>query len=374
MKIYPKGSKVWSEQLGICPTPADIQKKYEEGFSGIYEIPGEKERFNEVALETGGYVNLEDAAAAFGWAGSFANQLIAPFVYVLEAYPGCWPGKSQPVGDCVSRSNTNAILGTLTGEVVSGMPDEVTGFLETFPKISDVGISNGALASEPVYWWRGSNSHGWMCDRSATVSIQNTGAVLRQDFPEININLSTYTKANIEKYGRTPPPENVAKHLSNNRIRTAARVSTFDAIRDSLAQGRFIHSCGSEGFSNTRDARGVSVRRSSWAHAMAYIGADDRPEIVKMYNSPLVLILNSWGNWNSGPREIFDSAKYVPSDKKALWTSLGIVSSTTGNILIPNGSFWAKWTDIQRRQCFAFAGLSGWRMKPIESWGLNLIG
>ena len=378
MKIYPKGSKVWIQPSNINLTPQELIKKYEEGFSGVYFDPDEKDKFTECALRTGGFENVEDAGIFFGWADSFSEQLIIPFVHVLEAYPGCWPGRPQIVGNCVARSNANAILGLLVSEVVAGLPDEVTGKIETFPKISELGISNGALAPEPVYWYRKSRTnqtHGWFCEASARVSIENTGAVLRQNYPEVNIDLTTYTKQNIERYGRTPPPENIAKVFANNKIRTAARVSTFDAIRDSLGQGRYIHTCGSEGFSRTRDNNGVSNRQGRWMHAMSIISTDDRPEIKRMYNGPLVLVLNSWGGaWNSGPRDIFDSAKYVPAHKRDLWIALDIVNPNTGNIMIPKGSFWAKWSDFRRRECLAFAGLNGWKMQKIKNWGISLWG
>jgi len=375
MKIYPKGSKVWSEKLDVnISSVEDVIKLYESGYSAIYRDPDEQDKFNEVAFETGGFVNAEDAGNFFGWSDNYAGQLAIPFTFVLEAYPGCWPGKAQPVGDCVSRSNTNSVLGVLCCEVASGVVDEETGILETYPEVSQLGIENGVLASEPIYWFRGHGSHGWDCSSSARHSIQNTAAVLRQNFPDININLTTYTKSNIERYGRTPPPQNIRNAISNNRIRTAARVSDISAIRDNLCQGRFIHTCGSEGFARPRNEHGVSNRSGSWAHAVAYIGFDDRPEIVRMYKGPLILILNSWGNYNSGNRDIFDSAKFVPPHKKELWISIGLVNSRTGNIMIPNGSFWCRASDVRNRTCFVFAGLNGWKAQKIPTWGVDLWG
>ena len=79
---------------------------------------------------------------------------------------------------------------------------------------------------------------------------------------------------------------------------------------------------------------------------MAYIGADDRPETHRKYGGPLLLVLNSWGaRWNSGPRGV-------------MGTSLEI----------PQGSFWAKWSDLARRDAYAIAGLNGWPRKALPDY------
>ena len=376
MKIYAKGTKVWAQELNVnILSPADVIKKYEEGFSGIYLDPDERDRFKQIAVETGGYSNADDAAQHYGWYGSFAGQLVIPFVHVMELLPNVWPGSAQQRGDCVSHSNKNAILGTMVGEVVAGQVDEITGRLETIPEIPQAGILSGGLSTEVSYWFRGSGGDGWYCGAAANVAIKKAGAVVRKNYPEIGIDLTKYSGSLAGKYGRSAPPENIAKELRNNLIRTAAQASSFEAIRDNLGQGRFISSCGGEGFSKTRDKNGFSNRSGRWAHAMQYCGADDRPEIIKMYGSPLVLVLNSWGpGWNGGPRDIFDSAKFVPADKKALWISLDIVNPQTGNIMIPKGSFWAKYSDLRSRDCYVYAGLAGWEMQRIPTWNLNLWG
>ncbi len=375
MKIYAKGTQPWAAELNVNLSPIDIQKKYEQGFAGVYHDPDEYDRFNDIALETGGYVNLEDAATAYGWSDSFAGQLVIPFVHIQELMPTAWPGSAQQVGDCVSHGNKNAILGSLVCEVVAGQVDEVTGKLERIPEIPPLGLSNGALSTEVSYYFRGSNSHGWYCGAAANVAIKKAGAVVRKNYPDINLDLTKYSGSLASKWGRTPPPENIAKHFRNNLIRTAARANTFEGLRDSLGTGRFINSCGSEGFSSTRDSNSVSKRSGRWAHSMAYIGTDDRPETVRLYGSPLVLILNSWGStWNSGSRQIRDSAKYVPADKKTLWESLDIVDKQTGNILIPKGSFFAKWNDIKSRECYVYAGVAGWEIQNLTTLGGELWG
>jgi hypothetical protein len=190
----------------------------------------------------------------------------------------------------------------------------------------------------------------------------------------MGIDLTRYSGSLATRYGRTPPPENIAKHLRNNLVRTSARGNSFESIRDNLAQGRFINSCGSEGFQRGRDKWGVSNRSGTWHHSMSYIGSDDRPETVRLYGSPLVLLLNSWGNYNSGSRRVRDSARFVPPHKKDLWIALDIVDPISGDILIPKGSFWATYNSIRSREYYVYAGVAGWEERPIENWGVDLWG
>jgi hypothetical protein len=76
---------------------------------------------------------------------------------------------------------------------------------------------------------------------------------------------------------------------------------------------------------------------------MAYTGVDDRDEVKAKYGGPLVLIQNSWGEFNSGPRRIMGT-----------------------NIDIPIGSFWARWSDISRRYMCAFSSVAGWPARDID--------
>ena len=298
-----------------------------------------------------------------------------PYVYCIEVEKDhnfiC---NGFGINNCVSHSDKNAKLGTMVGDVVAEVPDEVTGNLEAFPEISADGIKSGAFSTEAVYWYRNHGGDGWFCGAAANVSMRKCGGVIRKNYPELGFDLTRYSASLAGRWGRTEPPQNITEALNNNLIRTAARASTFEAARDALGQGRFLSTCGGEGFSNTRDNNGVSSRRGSWAHAMAEIGSDDREETKKLYNGPLVLVLNSWGVWNSGPRDIRDSAKFVPPHKKSLWESLDIVNPQTGNIMIPKGSFWCRWNDWRNRERLVYAGFNGWKRQKIENWGLELWG
>lgn len=328
--------KKWPDK-SVQLTPQQVIDAYNSGFAGAYFDPAEYEAWQQDVLDGGGVVKAEDAAYGAGWAGSHAGKLVVPFVHVEKSYPGSMPGPAQGRGDCVTQSDKNAKLVSLVCEVIAGLIDEVSGKVEVLPVVSTEGIRNGVLATEVSYWWRGHNGEGWQCASAARVSMKQAGCVLRQNYPDMGIDLTRYSAKTAGKWGRTAPPDEIRDATDNNLIRTTTEANSFDEIRDLLGNGYGISSCGSEGFSSSRDENGVSKRKGSWSHAMAYIGADDRPEIHSKYGEPLVLVLNSWGNWNSGPRRILGT-----------------------DIDIPNGSFWARWSDVRRRSAFAYSSVNGW--------------
>ena len=330
----------------------DIVKMYSAGFAGCEFSPNKiraaAEKFTSYIDGQGRWAHAsgDGAAHAYAIAGSGAGKLSLTFPAIGDLYAGALPGPAQQRGDCVSHGQKTANLATLCNEVLHGQPDEVTGTLEAAPEITAAGIRNGALSTEAIYWYRGHGGDGWHCSESATVSTTKAGCVVRRDFPEIGIDLTEYSGGLAGKYGRTEPPEVLGEVLNDHLIRTATRLDSLEQIADFCQNGYGINSCGGEGFSRTRDANGVSRRSGSWAHSMAYIGADLRPWVQQEYGVPgLVLVQNSWGKFNSGPRRIYGTG-----------------------LDIPDGSFWAKWTDISRRSSFAMSSVNGWKAKKLPNF------
>lgn len=341
----PTGFKAWPARDADGElTPDEVRGMYESGYAGVLFSPEAHERFrDEVLRQPGAFSTVREAAAASGWEGSHEGKLVAPWLHVEKRWPGCWPGPAQQRGDCVSHSTKNAALLTLTCEVVAGKPDEVTGKVEDLPEIDEEGIRQGVLSSESVYWWRRHGGDGWYCQDAARVVCRESGTPWpRKNYAEFGVDLTRYSPRTAGKWGSTPPPASIKDFGMKHAIRTAAECDSFEEIRDALGNGYGISSCGSEGWSNRRDENGYSSRSGSWAHAMAYIGADDRPEVHRKYGGPLVLILNSWGKWNSGGRRVLGT-----------------------NVDIPEGSFWAKWSDCRRRYAVAFAGVNGWPRRRL---------
>ena len=329
----------------------DAQAEYLRGLVGVYADPAASERLTQYLLLQGQAPDGGTTCRRYGLVGSGAGTLSAPWAVIEQVFPGSLPASAQTRGDCVSHSTRTACLGTLACEIAAGQPDEVTGLREGAPDISDEARRDGVLSTEAIYWFRGHGSDGWSCDHAAEVVLKESGLWLRKKYESLGIDLTTYSGKVAGKWGSSAPGTEVRKIGGQHLVRTATRVKTFEEVRDLLANGYCISSCGSESWSETRDTNGVSRRTpQGWAHALAYLGVDDRDETRKAYGEPLVLIQNSWARWNSGGR---------------------IVLGTP--LEIPHGAFWSKWSDCKARYAIAFSGVAGWPAKRLPDWTGGLL-
>lgn len=351
----------WPEDAVDLPAEKVVEL-YENGFAGALYSPEEFEKF--VASQP--HPDGDKVCHDFGLADTGAGKLVIPFVHVLETWPGAWQSLiAQGRGDCVSWSSRNGCLLTFTCDITSGQPDEKTGKPEEKPDVPQEGIDNDVLSTEAIYWYRGYDGDGWYCPTAAQVCCTKGGVVLRKNYTELGFDLTRYSARQAGLYGRRSPTSQVEDMTNDHLIHQATVARSFEAGRDLLFNGYGLSTCGGEGLSSQRDENGVSRRSGSWAHAMAYVGADDRDVIKAIYNEPLFLILNSHGRFNRGSRDIYQSASMVPPAKKALWEKLGIVNPATGNIMIPHGSCWVRYSEIRNRDMTAFSGAAGWPAKDL---------
>jgi hypothetical protein len=326
--------------------PWEPQAEYLAGLVGCESTAETQAEFDAWMWSQGMSPHGEENVNRYGLAGSGAGKLTAHWTIVERLFPGCWPASRQSLGDCVSHSQRNACLYSVACEIAAGKPDEVTGHVEEKPEQPDEGVRDGVFSTEAYYWFRRRAARdGWFCEAAAKVAVEETGAWPRKNYPELGFDLTKYSGSLATRWGSSPPPENIRTPMAKHRFRTAARCESFEVVRDMLHNGYGITSCGGEGFSSTRDDNGVSRRSGSWAHAMAYIGADDRDEVKAKYDGPLVLVMNSWGKWNGGPRRVMGT----PLD-------------------IPEGSFWARWSDVSRRVAIAMSGFAGWPAQKLPDW------
>lgn len=325
----------------------DVQKAYESGFVGAMCDPDRTDALKAAIAAAGGLPEGAMACAYYNLENTGKGRLSVPVMDVLKLYPESLPGGAQGRGDCVSWSTRNAGLITMCTDITSGLADEESGHVEGAPEISDAARLNGVISTEAIYNWRRHGGDGWFCSDAAQVVMNESGLWLRQNYPEINVDFTTYSSRNAGIYGSRTPPKSWLEIGRQHLIRTTTVLESYEEVRDMLANGYGISSCGGESFSDTRDANGVAKRTSAgWAHAMAYGGVDERPEIIELYKEPLILVLQSWGNWNSGPRTIYGT-----------------------KLVIPVGAFWARWSDVKNRDVIAFSSFNGWKRKNLVSWG-----
>lgn len=328
---------------------SDIVTQYEDGLRGYVPDEAADMRFLEYLSSHGGYADAGDAIDDYHLFGTGEGKLSIPFVAAVQAYPGCLPGGHQKRGSCVAWSTRNAALVSYCAYLTYGSNDE----RHVLPKVSQKGIENGVAATEGIYWFRGKQSDGWQCSSAAQVAIEKCGLLLRQNYEDLELDLTEYDVDLEGRWGSSPPPERIQSVCRQHLCSSATVAKGWEQVRDLLANGYAMSTCGMEAFSGTRDECGVAPRLvgRTWAHAMAAVGVDDRPEIVRRYGCGLVLIQNSWpSTYLSGPDAILGTS-----------------------IRIPASAFWAKWTDVQGRYFVALGPSKGWPANKLPNWGLGGI-
>lgn len=329
-------------------TPDVGPSVYEMGLLGAWNDPKDDNDLVESISARGGSANGADVCYDNSLTQSGSGRLNLGYIAAMRLYPDCLPGGAQERGDCVTWSTRNAVISSYANELLFGSNRDGL----DAPRVSDDARLNGVIATESWYWFRGHSGEGWTCSAAAKVAMEKSGMWLRQNYEQFGFDLTKYSPSLAGRWGSSPPPQEIVEWGSKTLVKTTTFVRTYDELRDLIANGNCVSSCGSEAFVGNRNEDGLCVRSSkSWAHAMALLAVDDRPEMVAKYGCGLVLVQNSWGEgYLSGPRQIRNSAYSIPL-----------------------GSFWAKWTDIRNRQMVAFSAVNGWPGRRMPNWGLTGI-
>lgn len=126
--------------------------------------------------------------------------------------------------------------------------------------------------------------------------VNKYGALPRKKYG--NVDLSKYSGNKARDWGRGSKgvPSSLLKVAKEHPIQVVSRVDTYEQCRDLIANGYAVTIASMQGFSSTRDKEGFAKPQGSWAHQMSILGVDDA------YKRPGVLVQNSWGAWNGGPK------------------------------------------------------------------------
>ena len=283
------------------------------------------------------------------WSPMVSDGLYLPFLAVIRCEAkekgvtgtdaelsekiNAWP-ESQTTGDCVSHFVRGAC------DCARALDLEHDGDYERWET---------RTATEPIYGHRGHRGAGANCSRLVHFVRSSGGMLLRQSY-DIDgfgkLDLSKYDASVGIRWGGSGVPSSIVNECKKHQVTDSVRVSTKEEILQAYRQGHMVGGCSSLGLSRTRNEDGVSEARGSWAHAMLSHGLDEREDTVSKYGCPLILIQNSWGAWNSGPRKIRGT-----------------------DILIPKGSCWFKldsYAKYYKSSCFCFTETRGWKaIKPV---------
>jgi hypothetical protein len=327
--------------------PFDPLKEYSAGLRGAFSDPRSDEEFEDSILRAGGNPDGGEVAHQWEFAGRGEGKLTMLFPEAMTVFPDYLPGPAQLTGDCVARACAACIACTTAIEIITGEPDPQTGKVEGPPDLPRQGITQGVIAPESLWAWRGYDSDGWICSKAAQVACEK-GFLLRKPYPELGFDLTKYTNKTLRLGGSRAPGSEWLAESKKHVVRTATNVRGREEVRDFIAQGYCIFNCSSLGFSRTRDENGFSRQSGTWQHAQHFLAYDERPEIVRIYGQPLVLWQNSWSRWNSGPRRVRGT-----------------------NVDIPEGAFWALASTIDRCRCIALSDVAGWPPRKLKSYGAS---
>jgi hypothetical protein len=368
MKKLPPGVLPWPDDAENL-TPEQIKKLYESLHAGAYHDPEAKAEM----LANQAYPDGAAAAMQFGLAESGKGKLTLPYLAAQRQWPKCWPSPGQTTGSCVSKAGKNAAVVLIGVECALGLPDETSGVVETWPEVSAIAEKNGVVASEPIYGDRGHSGQGASCSRLQNYTTTKGGILIRKNYPELSIDLTVANDSIGARWGGRGTPENITAEGKKHQIRSASEAQNHEVCRDFVANGYPIWACSGLGWSSQRDANGYSRRTTRWSHSWNIIAFDDRPSTVEIYGFPLALYLHDWGVWNSGPRDIRDSASYVPADLKQEWVDKAMVNLATGNIMIPEGCMWIDARLLDSCECTAMSNFNGFPARKLPNFGATGI-
>lgn len=341
----PKVGHDWPMAAVDVPIKKLIEM-YDSGYRGcIYDPTARDELFSAQPYPDG-----ELAASQFGLAESGAGKLSLPYKPAYDHWPECWPCPGQQTGDCVSHAGKNSGIVLIGAEVAAGVPDPVTNIVESWPEVTKEAEREGVVACENIYGDRGHGGQGASCSRLIRHVTEWGGILLRQNYPELGIDLTRYTVRLGINWGRSQTPENVRAEARKHQIRTATDCPNHEVCRDFIANGYPIWVCSGYGWSSSRDENGYSVRRGSWSHSWVIMAYDDREATKQKYGFPLALYNHDWGKWNSGGRRILGT-----------------------DIDIPEGSMWIDARLLDNCDCTAMSNFDGFPARKLPDWGFQTL-
>jgi hypothetical protein len=303
-------------------SPRALLKTYRLGFEGALCDPVDVDRL------LGELPHPLFGAAAWGLEESGDGKLSLPFKSLLKFDPEFGPLERQTTGDCVSHAVRNAIDITRSVEIDNGEA-------ESF-------IVRGA--TEPIYGSREHVGQGMHCSKAARFVHSTGGILLRQKYPELDLDFSIYNSEIGTKWGRPGVPKNVREEGQKHQVQTVSLVTTVKEARDALFHGYALAVCSDQGFSSKRDKNGIAKASGTWHHAMCWCAVDDTREVFK---ETLFLVQNSWGLWNSGEKR---------HDQ-------------------PDGSFWIRERVAQKmlgqRGAWVFSNVDGFPARTLPDYGTS---
>jgi hypothetical protein len=205
----------------------------------------------------------------------------------------------QKIGDCVSHGWARGCQDLMLIEIANGDMEEVPkAILDRL--VSEDG-EHGIVATEPIYggsrcevggWW-GRNDDGSIGAWGAKW-VSQWGVILR-DRHEIGsdvYDLTHYDSSRAKSWGARGCPDPLEGVAKMHPVQTVTQCSTYEEVRDMLANGYPVPVASMQGFAMKRSVGGWCRPSGTWAHQMTFRGS-----LVVKGNRPAVVCQNSWGDY-----------------------------------------------------------------------------
>jgi hypothetical protein len=255
-----------------------------------------------------------------------------PFAPWNQGNAGTCVGNAWAMGSWIGQSVSWA-AGELPAPPKMVSVEAVYGGSRTFgrlpPVLSGAGYSDGSYGAAAARWVAG------RC-KDPTVG----GILYREKYG--NVDLSHYSIPLCREWGNSGPPLELARLAHEHTATAVALINDYGSLIASLESGFPVAICSNVGYAatNVRDSMGYLPRGGQWNHAMVAVACRH----AATSGRDGVLILNSWGNFCSGPK--------WPPDQ-------------------PDGSFWISKADatsmIAQSDSFAIGSVGGFKYRDLHN-------
>ena len=257
------------------------------------------------------------------------GKKILLYDYIKKASGGKYPVRKQTVGDCVSQGAAYAVDAVKSVDII---------LKKEFDEWVAETATEDIYAGSRVQIGKGRLSGDGSIDAWAAKYVNQYGALPRGKYG--NVDLSKYSGSRARSWGRrgSGVPKTLIPYAKKHPILTVSRVDSYEQVRDLICNGYAVTIASNQGFESRRDKEGFARPKGNWAHQMSILAVDDE------YKRPGVLVQNSWGRWNGGPKR---------HDQ-------------------PDGSFWVDAEEIEKRilkkgDSWAFSGYEGFKPRTLNT-------
>lgn len=250
------------------------------------ELFGRVEDRREVDRYLGELTHPMFAPAAGDGVKDSGKGKIALLFKCVERLHGFYPIQNQTIGDCVSQGSAGAVQDVMAADIIRrNDPEDWAGIVATEPiyALSRVEIGGGRLS--------GDGSLGsW-----AAKAVREYGVLLRKKYGKHDFRRYSGRKARAMGKRGAGLPDELEPIAREHPIRTTSLVTSWEDVRDAVANYYGVTVASNIGFVKRRDKDGFAKQSGTWNHQMRVIAIDDS------YRRPGGLLMNSWGpKWITG--------------------------------------------------------------------------